>query len=346
MPSTSQLSPPRPNFNYTKLVIKIGIGLVVLIMVIFFAFQISPWPSTMLIRYAFDKEGAKVNEALEKLVPADVTTLKNEQYIPGDKDAMLDVYLPTGVEGSDKKLPVIVWIHGGGLISGSKEHVANYCKILSSKSGCVVAAIDYSVAPEHTYPLPVRQANAALQYIMKNAGRLHADTAKLFLAGDSGGSLIAAQVACIISSEDYSKLVKIPTDIKLSQLKGMILYGGIYSAGELDLKGEFGGFLRSVLWSYSGNKDFVNDEYFKTVSVIDHITNKFPPSFISAGNMDPLLSQSKTFANKLAELNVRTDTLFYPEDYKPILPHEYQFNLETVAGKDALEKSIEFLSQF
>ncbi|MGH7493962.1 MAG: hypothetical protein ACREOO_16405 [bacterium] len=66
--------------------------------------------------------------------------------------------------------------------------------------------------------------------------------------------------------------------------------------------------------------------------------------FISAGNADPLLPQSRAFAETAASLGVHVDSLFFPHDYTPALPHEYQFNLDVDAGQLALERSVKFLS--
>lgn len=84
---------------------------------------------------------------------------------------------------------------------------------------------------------------------------------------------------------------------------------------------------------------------FKSISVINYISNNFPPSFISAGNGDPLLPQSKSLADKLVKLNVKIDTLFFTKNLKPELPHEYQFNLDGSAGNFALKKSLAFLKE-
>jgi acetyl esterase len=40
---------------------------------------------------------------------------------------------------------------------------------------------------------------------------------------------------------------------------------------------------------------------------------------------------------------VQLDTLFFPEDYRPKLPHEYQFNLDSGAGREALDHTVRFL---
>jgi acetyl esterase/lipase len=100
-----------------------------------------------------------------------------------------------------------------------------------------------------------------------------------------------------------------------------------------------------VLWSYSGGKSFAHDPFFATASIIDYVTSDFPPAFISVGNADPLEQQSHAFADALVSRGVRVDALFFPKDYSPPLPHEYQFNLDTDAGRLAFERTVNFLSQ-
>jgi acetyl esterase len=298
------------------------------------AFQVSPWPAVLLIRMAFDKGAAEASQALDKHVPQSVTSILDERFDPADSDARLDVF---------RSLTTIVWVHGGGWVSGTKTHIANYAKVLAQR-GFTVVGVDYSIAPGRTYPTPVRQVNAALQYLQSQARRLHVAPARLVLAGDSGGAHIAAQVANAASVPSYAQALGVANPIARAHLKGLILYCGPYDTRRINLEGAFGGFLRTVLWSYSGGKDFLTNPGFATAAVIDYITADFPPAFISAGNGDPLLQQSRALADKLTELGVRVDSLFFPTDYAPPLPHEYQFNLDTDAGKLALERSVRFLT--
>lgn len=319
-----------------------GTGISATAILIFLAFQVSPWPSALIIRYAFNKEGKRVNELLKKHIPAGVSVIANQQYIDGDSDAKLDVYYPEALSHTNRILPVIVWVHGGGWIAGSKDQVASYCKILAAK-GFSVIAIDYSIAPGKSYPTPLIQTNEALAYINKNSKRFHADSSRFVLAGDSGGAHIVAQMANIISDTDYAALVGIVPRIHHDQLSGLILYCGPYDAQAVDKKGAFGAFLKTVLWSYSGKKDYENVPGFEAASVINYVTSNYPPSFISAGNADPLLPQSQALARKLNSLNVKVDTLFFGSDQSPALPHEYQFNLDATGGSLAFDRSIKFL---
>lgn len=319
-------------------------GIVLIAILIFLAFKLTPWPSALIIRYAFTKGAEKANEALLKYVPDGVTIVPNQQYAANDKDAFLDVYYPTAIAQRDTILPVVVWIHGGGWVSGTKNEASNYYQILAAK-GFVVVAIDYSIAPEKKYPLPLRQANAALTFLKQNAKRFHIDANHFFVAGDSGGAHIAAQVANIISNKSYRQLIGIAPGIDRSELTGLLLYCGPYDIALADFNGEFGGFLKTILWAYSGKKNFNNDPVFKSASVIDYVDHNFPPSFISVGNDDPLQIHSQKLAKKLQNLDVQIDTLFFKTDYRPALPHEYQFNFDVPTGKLALERSVRFMDE-
>jgi acetyl esterase/lipase len=73
----------------------------------------------------------------------------------------------------------------------------------------------------------------------------------------------------------------------------------------------------------------------KLMSVTGHLTGAFPQSFISSGNGDPLAPQAVAFARKLGGVGVRVETLFFPENHVPRLPHEYQFNLDERDGQEA-----------
>jgi acetyl esterase len=325
-----------------KYLITTGICLVSFFILTLLTFKLTPWPSALFIRYIFNKEGKKVNEQLIKYTPDGIAAINNEQYIDGDADAKLDLYFPSSLSNTQHLLPVIVWVHGGGWIAGSKDQMSSYCKILASKGFCVIA-IDYSLAPGTIYPRPVVQSNKALKYINKHSKRFHADTSRFILAGDSGGAHIVAQTANIITAPSYAKLVGVSPGIHNNQLSGLILYCGPYNAEFVDQKGEAGIFLETVLWSYSGKKDYNSVPGFKAASVIHYLTKDFPPSFISAGNGDPLLPHSQALVAKLNSLNVKVDSLFFKKDHSPSLPHEYQFSLDTPEGMLALENSVRFL---
>jgi acetyl esterase/lipase len=325
-----------------KILKRLLIILISTIAIIFLAFKLSPYPSVWIIRYAFDTEAISVNKELERFVPANIETISNLHYDENDSDAFLDVYFHQDSVKKGRKLPIIVWTHGGGLISGDRSQVSNYCKILASK-GYVVVAIDYTIAPEAKYPTPIQQLNKALEFITLNAAQFHADSSFFILAGDSAGSMISAATANIISSPEYAQITQVQPSISPDQLKALLLYCGIYEIDNLKTEGVFGSFLQSATWAYFGKKDISNDPYAKSASVTNFLTDSFPPTFISAGNNDPLLPQSRLLAEKLSSLNVPIDTLFFPENHEPPLGHEYQFTLDE-AGKLALERSLCFLA--
>lgn len=318
-----------------------GIGgvAVVTALAIYAALELSPWPAALVYRAYMNRGGEGLNQALEPHVPAGVTELLDQQYDTYDDHALLDIYYP-GVPV--RELPAIVWLHGGGFLSGNKKHVANYLRILAAR-GYVTVSVGYSLGPASHYPAPVLQANAALAYLARNAKRLHIDPERFFLAGDSAGAQLAAQLANAISAPAYAKQVGILPSITREQLRGVILHCGLYDLGLSNFDGPFGHFMRTVVWSYSGRKEFGEQALVPEFSVSRFVSADFPPAYISAGNADPLLPHSKALAAALVERGVKVDSLFFPDDYRPKLPHEYQFNLDSGAGREALEHSVRFL---
>jgi acetyl esterase/lipase len=334
-----QRNPKR--FGWIRMILLGFLGTIVLVVI---AGTISVWPSAMVLRLVFSRGGESTNAALEKFVPDTVIEELDIAYRKEDKDAKLDIYYPANIKEDTTDLPLVIWIHGGGLISGAKEQVANYCKILAAEN-LVVAAIDYSVAPEAKYPTPVIQTNAAISYLYSQAKRWKIRRDRIFFAGDSGGSQIAAQMGNVIVDSAYAALLNIEPAILPQQLGGLILFCGPYDLALSDSGKKVGWFMNTVLWAYSGTKEYYKDAYFRTASVIDYLDTKFPPAFISVGNADPLKAHSFKLAKKLNQLGGTVDTLFFPTEYTPALPHEYQFNLETNEGKLALNRVTEFIKR-
>lgn len=335
---------------WKKLLVILGwiVGVIILLAgLVWIAFQVSPWPSALLLRNAFDSNAQEQIQIMEKYVPkSGIHATYDISYRNNDKDATMDVFTTDTAAKENKKLPAVIWVHGGGWISGSKASVAPYLKILAGK-GYTTIGLNYSIAPEKQYPTPVIQVTEALKYINDHAAELNVDKDQIFLAGDSAGSQIAAQVATIITSPDYAKLMDMTPPLQASQLSGMVLNCGAYDLSIVNANdgSEGSQLIETFLWSYSGHKDFTKDSAIYPASVVEHVTKDFPPTFITAGNVDPLLPQSQIMAKKLKSLGVSVDELFYPANYTPQLQHEYQFNLDVAAGKEALAKVEAFLKQ-
>lgn len=318
---------------------RVLIGLFIVVATIAAAFLLSPWPSAFVIRTIFDSGAAEAAAKLEKHLPRAIQT-ETRQYDPADADAFMDIHRPKSVLAGT---PTIVWVHGGGFVSGQRSDLTSYTKILAGQ-GFVVVNIDYTIAPYAKYPVPVRQVNKALSYLSQNAEALGVHPDHIVLAGDSAGAQIAAQTAAVIANRRYAQTIGIEPSLSDRQIAGVLLFCGVYDITKM---GEGGGligwFVKSATWAYSGERDWRDAKGFESMNVAPNITLNYPPAFVSAGNADPLGPQSVSFADSLEAKGVVVDRLFFPSGYEPPLGHEYQFDLDTAAGKEALSKSVTWL---
>jgi acetyl esterase len=254
---------------------------------------------------------------------------------------LLDVFFPSAL-GEGETLPAIVWVHGGAWVSGGRWQMSEYASILAA-NGYAVAVVSYSLAPEATYPTALNQVSRALDFLSAHGSALHVDSARLILAGDSAGAQIAAQVANAVTSSDYAREIGISAAMDAGNLRGVVLFSGAYDLALVNLNGVTGLFLRSVLWAYTGTANFATDSRFASASVIHYLSSSFPPTFVSAGDADPLLAHSLALAESLTALEVDVDQLFFGIDGPS--GHNYQFNLDADTGRAALGELLTFLGR-
>ncbi len=119
-------------------------------------------------------------------------------------DLAVRVYQPENPQ--QKKLPLVVYYHGGGWTIGSLNTHDPICRALAAWSGCVVVSVDYRLAPEHPFPVPLEDSYAALVYLAEHAGDFGADGNRVAVAGDSAGGNLAAEM-CLLARDRNGPVV-------------------------------------------------------------------------------------------------------------------------------------------
>jgi acetyl esterase/lipase len=302
----------------------------------------------VFFRSGFDQRPVGVVEGAVSLAPEGVVALTDLAYRKDDEDALLDVYFPESANQLGTILPTVIWTHGGGWVTGHKDEAVPYFQLIAI-AGYTVISLDYSLAPGEQYPTPIYQINDALTYIQENADRFHVDVNRLVMAGDSAGAQITSQIAAVITNPEFAAEMQITPALKPAQLRGVILHCGIYDMKVLLDKADYaplkirGWNTQTIVRAYTGS-EAPDSPALRQMSTINHVTGEFPPTFISGGNDDRLTDdQSVALANKLEGLGVKVTALFYPEDYRPRLGHEYQFRLEDADAQRALTETLVFL---
>ncbi|HZL33657.1 MAG TPA: alpha/beta hydrolase [Tepidisphaeraceae bacterium] len=126
--------------------------------------------------------------ANEPGLPAGVKAQRNIQYVPGgDAAQSLDLYLPE--KTSDKPLPLVVWIHGGGWMGGSK---AGCPALYLVPKGYAAASVEYRFSQKALFPAQIQDCQAAIRWLRANSKKYNIDPDHIGVWGESaGGHLVA-----------------------------------------------------------------------------------------------------------------------------------------------------------
>jgi acetyl esterase len=105
------------------------------------------------------------------------------------------LYRPSATNVSDKPLPLLVYLHGGGWVIGDLDTHDVMTAQLALDANCAVVSVDYRLAPEHPFPAPVDDALEAVLWLAEHRRRLGFAMDRLGVAGDSAGAHLAAVAA-------------------------------------------------------------------------------------------------------------------------------------------------------
>lgn len=210
--------------------------------------------------------------------------------VPGT-DSTIPVRLLYPVESDT--LPVIVYLHGGGWVVGSLETHARSMHVLAQQSRCVVAAVDYALAPEAKFPAAVTETVAVVDHIRASGADWGLDPDRIALAGDSAGANLAVGAEVALRQRGSSPVRALGLvygafgdDFETASYRAF--GAGAWGLTTADMKAYFDHYL-------DGPEDRRDP---RAVPMRADVTG-FPPCFLHAVGVDVLRDDSRLFYDKL-----------------------------------------------
>jgi arylsulfatase A-like enzyme/dienelactone hydrolase len=132
-------------------------------------------------------------------LPESTRVLRDLEYVPdGHERQRLDLYVPANATN----LPLIVWVHGGAWLGGSKERPP---ALPFLKDGYAVASINYRLSQHATFPAQLEDCKAAIRWLRANAGKYGIDPDRIGVWGSSAGGHLVALLGCTGDVVDFDK---------------------------------------------------------------------------------------------------------------------------------------------
>jgi acetyl esterase len=237
-----------------------------------------------------------------------------------------DVLVPPGTP----PFPVLLYLHGGGWSIGSPATHGKLARQLCAGAGAIVVTVDYRLAPEHPFPVPLDDCVAAARWTRVNIGRWGGDAGRLAVGGDSAGGNLTVAV--------------------INDLRGEIAFrGALLLYGAFDVLGCWRDYDRwapeedPVLPKHT--MKLMLDAYFSggasnddpRMSPLKADLSAFPPACLICGTWDPLFGDSIALQERLQSLGRRATLHRYPE-----MPHAF-LQLPATEADAALGEACTFL---
>ncbi len=205
------------------------------------------------------------------------------------------LYEPAGLAAGS---PLLVYLHGGGWVTGSLNSHDTVCRFLAVTAQLRVLAVAYRLAPEHRFPAAVIDAVDGLRFARARAASLGADPGAIALGGDSAGANLAAVAAHLAVRGGE------PGPDRL-----LLFYPPCAVIGRTASREQFGeGFLLTdadIVWfrDHYLPSTSAYDDPRASILLADDLTGMPPTQLITAG-FDPLRDEGEQFGERLARAGV------------------------------------------
>ena len=210
----------------------------------------------------------------------------------GIKAHVLDIYRPE--DSQEKILPVIINVHGGGLIIGNKEFNRYFCALLCKKGFLIYDQI--------------ADVFMAMDYIKERLAADGGDSSHVYMAGDSGGACLITYVNAIQNSTNIARAANVtPSGLRINAL-GLI--SGMFYTSRFDKIGLF-------LPKYLYGRDYKKTPFAKYVNPENReLLNSLAPVWLVTSHNDFLRRYTTDFEKALTRAEREHELVVFPKNKK------------------------------
>jgi len=224
---------------------------------------------------------------------------------PGDPDVMVRVYTPSEAE---TPVPGLYYIHGGGMVLGDVPMGDVDCKGLATEMGCVVASVEYRLAPEHPHPAPIEDCYAGLKWFADNSESLGVDRDRIAVSGASAGGGLAAALALLARDRGEVNIIHqdliypMLDDRNITPASHYVQHPKVWNR-QANIAG----------WTALLGKPIGSDDVspYASPSRAEDLSG-LPPAFIIVGELDLFVDEDIEYAQRLTRAGVPTELHVFP----------------------------------
>ncbi|WP_051688994.1 alpha/beta hydrolase [Butyrivibrio sp. AE2032] len=209
------------------------------------------------------------------------------------KELLMDIYEPIVDQGIE--LPVIINIHGGGLIDGNKNLSEGFCRQLA-KRGYLVCSLEYRLIPDVRVYEQFDDVCAGMDCVGRKLVDFDVDFTRIYVAAESAGAYLATYVTAMSKSKVLQDAIGYqPTKM---HFKALGLISGMFYTTRNDSTGRF--LSRSFYGKDERSKrmaEYTNPEH-------PEIIYNIPPCYLVTSKADMLERYTLDFAGELGNKGV------------------------------------------
>lgn len=207
-----------------------------------------------------------------------------------------------------KNAPLLINIHGGGFVSGSRERDDHRASAFAAGVPCAVLSVEYRLAPKAIFPAQIEDCLAVVAWAYEHASEISIDRDRIAVLGTSAGGAIAAGLCLWLRDKGGPKIRMQVLNYATVDYSVDSLSVHQYYEGAPLVKGE--GF--SKVWDlYIGGFDGSVPSYYAVPALARNLAD-LPPACVITCEYDPLRDQGIDYARRLMECGVPTELYSLP----------------------------------